>query len=165
MGDAATATTVVLGVGNDLYRDEGVGVLVARALAEEVLPEGVTVIEGAVGGMNLLYDMEGAGRVILIDAVDMGMAPGTVQVFTPADVEMVPLSTVASLHQVGLEQVLALGELIGICPQVTIVGIQPQEIALGFGLTEVVAEAAQEALQQLRKLLSVPAPANSEIHV
>lgn len=146
--------TVVLGVGNELYRDEGVGVVVARLLAQEGTAPEVRVVEGALGGINLLFEMEGARRVIVVDAVDMGAAPGTVRVFTPEDVEVVPPTMVASLHQVGLGQVLELGPLIGVQPQVHIVGIQPAEVAPGFELTETVTRAVPEALAAVRGLLA-----------
>ncbi len=146
--------TVVLGVGNELYRDEGVGVVVARLLAEEGTAPGVQVVEGALGGINLLFEMEGAQRVIVVDAVDMGAAPGTVRVFTPQEVEVVPPAMIASLHQVGLEQVLELGQLIGVQPQVHIVGIQPEVVAPGFELTETVTQAVPEALAAVRRLLA-----------
>lgn len=149
--------TVVLGVGNELYRDEGVGVVVARLLAEEGTAPGVRVIEGALGGINLLFEMEGARHVIVVDAVDMGAPPGTVRTFTPEEVEVVPPAMVASLHQVGLGQVLELGQLIDVRPQVHIVGIQPEAVAPGFDLTETVARAVPEALASVRQLLAQPA--------
>jgi hydrogenase maturation protease len=150
------ALTVVLGVGNELYRDEGVGVVVARQLALEELPPEVRVVEGALGGINLLFEMEGASLVIVLDAVDMGLPPGTVRAFTPEEVEVVPPAMVASLHQVGLGQVLELGQLIGVRPRVHIVGIQPEAVAPGFDLTDTVTQAIPEALRTVRRLLAEP---------
>jgi hydrogenase maturation protease len=149
----ATGPTVVLGVGNELYRDDGVGVVVARELAGCELPADVTVVEGCVGGINLLFDMEGASRVIIVDAVDMSLPPGTVRVFRPDEVSIAQLETVASLHQIGLGQVLELGQLLGLTEHIQIVGIQPQEATPGLALTETVARVVPEAVQTVRHLL------------
>ena len=149
---------VVLGVGNELYRDEGVGVLVARELGGQSLLADVRVIEGAVGGLDLLWEMENARLVILVDAADMGVPPGTIRVFSPDDVELLQKTKVASLHEIGLAEVLAFGKLIEICPEMLIVGIQPETVAPGFELSEAVAEALPRAVQTVLGLL-VPSPA------
>ena len=159
---AATAPTVVLGVGNELYRDDGVGVVVARELAATELPQGVTVVEGRVGGLDLLFDMEGASRVIIVDAVDMSQPPGTVLVFQPNEVNTINLETVASVHQIGLGHVLELGQLLGLTEHIHIVGIQPEEVAAGFALTQTVAGAVPEALQAVRRLLCATEPQAAE---
>ena len=150
--------TLVLGVGNELYRDEGVGVVVAREVAALGTPPGVRGVEGAVGGLNLLFDMEAAARVIIVDAVDMGLEPGAWRVFTPDDVHIAQMSRVASLHQIGLEHILEQGQVVGICPAVQIVGVQPAEVAPGFGLTDTVARMVPEAVRAVRQLLTGPGP-------
>jgi len=71
------SSVVVIGVGNELLRDEGVGMVVARALQGEKLPPNVRVVEGGVGGLDLLFEMEGAERAIIVDAADMGLEPGS----------------------------------------------------------------------------------------
>lgn len=147
------ADTVVLGVGNELYGDDGVGVVVARELAARGVPGGVAVIEGRVGGLDLLFDMEGASRVIIIDAVDMGLAPGTVRAFHIDEADVLNLETVASLHQIGIDHVLKLGQLVGLTSDIHIVGVQPHEVSAGFRLTPVVAAAVPVAERLARRLL------------
>lgn len=150
---ALPRATVVLGIGNELYRDDGVGVVVARELAARGLPAGVEVIEGRVGGLDLLFEMEGAARVIIVDAVDLGLAPGTVRAFAPHEVDFSRLQAIASLHQVGLADVLELGRLLDLTPDIQIVGIQPEEVSAGFALTAAVTAAVPEAVQAVRDLL------------
>jgi len=148
---------VVIGVGNELYGDDGVGVVVARALMRQGdLPVGVEVIEGHTGGLNLLFDLEGAQYAILIDAVDMARSPGEVRVFTPQEAQLVAPGKIASLHHIGLEQVLALGQLVELPPHIHIVGIQPQRVELGAGLSPAVAHAVPQAVQRVRELLAGP---------
>lgn len=150
----APGEVVVLGVGNELYRDEGVGVLVARALAQGPLPADVRVVEGAVGGLDLLWEMEQARHVIIIDAAEMGEGPGAIRVFAPDDVEMLQKTKVASLHEIGLAEVLEFGKLIEVCPRISIVGIQPEIVTPGFELSETVAQALPRAVEIVQGLVA-----------
>lgn len=158
MNGAAAAKTVVLGVGNELYGDDGVGVVVARELSAELLPPHTVVIEGRVGGLDLLFDMEGAARVIIIDAVEMGLAPGTVKAFRTDEADFVNLQDLASLHEIGMDHVLKLGELVGLTSDIHIVGIQPLQVGAGFELTPVVAAAVPVAVRAVQWLLADEAP-------
>jgi hydrogenase maturation protease len=144
--------TVVLGVGSELYADDGVGV--ARALAATELPAGVEVIEGHVGGLDLLFDMEGADHVIIVDAVEMQREPGEVVVFTPDEVRLLPPGTVASLHHIGLEQVLEFARLVGLQARLHVVGVQPASVAPGLALTDAAARAVPVAVAQVRELVN-----------
>jgi len=153
MPEGAPARVVVLGVGSELYTDDGVGVAVARELAAASLPPEVEVVEGHVGGLDLLFDMEGADHVIIVDAVAMDRAPGEVAVFTPEEVKMLPPGTVSSLHHIGLEQVLAFAGLLGLTTRLHVVGIQPESVTPGLALTAAAAQAVPEASRRVRQLL------------
>jgi len=149
-------STVVLGVGNELMRDEGVGVIAARALASEQLGGDVEVVEGGTGGLDLIFELEGHGRAIIIDAVDMGAEPGTVRSFTLDDVDIDTAAPIASLHQIGLADVLEIGSLMGPMPEVHIVGVQPREVLPGRGLTQEVGQAVAVVIEEVRRLLAQP---------
>lgn len=133
---------VVIGLGNPLMGDDGFGIAVLERLrARYVLPAGVELVDGGTWGLNLLPVIEDAQVVILIDAIDAGLAPGT-----PVRIERARLprylATKISPHQVDLRDVLGLAELRGTLPDDTVaVGLQPQSIALGDGLSPVVARA------------------------
>jgi hydrogenase maturation protease len=131
--------TVVIGLGNPLMGDDGLGlVALERIRAEYALPAEVELVDGGTWGMNLLPVIEDAARVILIDAIDVAAAPGTP---LRLERERLPryLATKISPHQVDLRDVLALAELRGTLPADTVaVGLQPARIALGNELSEVV---------------------------
>lgn len=150
---------VVLGVGNDLYHDDGVGVAVVGELAAEALPPRVRVIEGHVGGLDLLFDMEGAEHVIIVDAVQMEREPGEVVVFTLDEVKMLPPGRIASLHHISLDQVLELGGLLGVRPLIHVVGIEPAELGPGPGLSPQAQHAVPVAVAKVRELLGEHAAA------
>jgi hydrogenase maturation protease len=128
--------TLVIGAGNVLRGDDGVGVRVAQALAQEPLPEGVEVLDVGTRGLDLLFEFEDADRVVLIDAAEMGQTPGEARVFDAALLEGDTDIRLSSLHGIGIAEVLALGRAVGVEPRMTIVGIQPADLRPREGLSE-----------------------------
>lgn len=143
---------VIIGVGNLLLKDEGVGVHAARELKTGILPEGVEVLDGAVAGLGLLEFFGTADKIVLIDAVDMNLPPGTVVRFTPGELEAVGDGPKFSLHEVGLPEVLEIARLTDRHPaEVVIIGIQPKEISWGMDLTPEVQASIPEVMEAVRK--------------
>jgi len=127
---------LVIGLGNPLLGDEGIGVRVAEELRGLELPSGVDVIDGGTAGLGLISLMEGYQRVIIVDAADMGRPPGSVVRFTPTEVQFRTVEAPLSLHQIGLGGVLALAEALGISPgELVIIGVQPGQVEMGARLS------------------------------
>jgi hydrogenase maturation protease len=141
----------VIGVGNPLAGDDGVGIAVIEQLERAGLPAGVGIIDGGTGGLTLLTLMEGAVRVILVDALEMGREAGAVAGFTYAAGLFAAGPAGFSLHQAGLGEVLALGAELGDLPELFIVGIQPAVLELGQGLSAAVAAAVPVAAAAVRE--------------
>jgi hydrogenase maturation protease len=141
---------LILGVGNILLRDDAVGVHVVRAIDDDpasVLPPGTRIVDGGTLGLELLPLVGEAGVLVLVDAVDMGLAPGTVTVLQDAEIER-PLGSHVSSHQVGVIDLLAAARLCGTLPQrVVLVGIQAESFEIGLGLSEAVGDAVARATQ------------------
>jgi len=138
--------TLVLGMGNLLLSDEGVGVHVARALAARALPENVSVVEAGTAFLDVLPDIEKADRILLIDAMEGGGAPGSVY-RVPFD-QCVHPDMLASLHGFDLSRVLYMAGSER-APEVTVFGVEPARIAWGTELSPVVARvvpAVEEAI-------------------
>jgi hydrogenase maturation protease len=131
---------VILGVGNLLLSDEGVGVHMAHELMKMDLPPEVSVVEGGTDGFRLLNVITGADRVIVIDAVRSGAAPGSVYRFEVNDVRSVPLGFMTSVHQVGILEVIELSELIGKTPRATVIGVEPKSLEMSMELSPEVKE-------------------------
>ena len=126
--------TLVLGVGNLLLKDEGVGVHVAQRMMKMDLPENVEVVDGGTATLDILPLIDGVERLIIVDALKAGEAPGTIYKLTPEDIvqdKQEPLS----LHQVDLLQTLDMCSLIGSKPSTLIIGIEPKEINFAVGLS------------------------------
>ncbi len=96
--------TLVLGLGNVLMGDEGIGVYVVRALEKHTLPAGVECLDGGTGGFVLLGPLQEAGRIVMIDATDDGNPPGTVTRTTPRFSKDYPHTLTA--HDIGIKDLL-----------------------------------------------------------
>lgn len=133
---------LILGLGNPLLGDEGIGVQVVEELKGLELPDGVTVVEGGTAGLGLIGLMEGYRRVIIVDAADMGHPPGRVIKFTPSEAQFKTVEAPLSLHQIGLGEVLTMAEALEVAPaELVIIGIQPSRVEVGVGLSPEVEEA------------------------
>jgi hydrogenase maturation protease len=126
---------VILGIGNLLLSDEGVGVHVANKLMEMDLPEGISVVEGGTDGFRLLNFITEADRLIVIDAVKTGAAPGSIYKFNIDEVKNCPSGFKTSVHQIGILEVINLSGLIGKTPHTTVIGIEPQSLEMGMELS------------------------------
>ena len=146
----AQAEVVVVGVGNTLLGDEGFGVYAVRELQRQGVPDGVDVVEAGVAGYNLLDLLAGASKAILIDAVEMGAGPGRLVRFTPEQVASAKNGSRFSLHQVDLLEVLELARALGQSAETAIIGIQPEKVAVGEGLSRVVQARVRDAVGMVR---------------
>jgi hydrogenase maturation protease len=141
---------VVLGVGNLLWADEGFGVRCVEALAEGWdLPPDVAVMDGGTLGLALVPELLDATHVLLFDAVAHPGDPGTLVVARDDEVPALMGGNKMSLHQVGMNDILASLELLGHKPDhFTVVGIRPVQLAdYGGSLTEPVQAQLPAALQ------------------
>jgi len=132
---------LILGVGNLLLTDEGLGIHAVRKLFENpALPADVEVVDGGTAGLGLLYYLEDVNRLVIIDAVETGGPPGTM-VRLSGDQIPVYMAMKVSPHEITLPDFLAAAKLRDLYPQEVIVwGIQPQSLEVGVELSPVVAE-------------------------
>jgi hydrogenase maturation protease len=132
------ARLTVLGIGNILMRDEGVGVRVMEAVRDaRDWPDDVEFIDGGAGGMNLLNVIEAAERLVVFDAAEMKLAPGEWRVVTPGDLCDLPAEHRASMHDVPFIETLTLaGRFFHRPEDVRILAIQPKAVDYGRELTD-----------------------------
>lgn len=127
---------VVIGLGNPLLADDGIGLAALARLREEwSLSPDVELLDGGTWGMMLLPAVEDADRLLLLDAIDVGDEPGETVVLERDDLPLF-LDGKISTHQVGIREVLALASLRGTLPDETVaVGLQPAELATETALS------------------------------
>ena len=132
---------IVLGLGNILNHDEGVGVHALAALEAGLGPrEGVELVDGGTMGLSLLQLVEDCDHLLILDAVNAGELPGTL---VELDCDEISLYTGVKLsqHQVTFQEVLGLAKLRGKLPtHLYLIGVQPADLSVGVGLSETVAE-------------------------
>lgn len=138
---------VVLGVGNTLLTDEGIGVRAVEALLRRyALPPAVSVIDGGTAGMELLESLEDLDKLIIVDCVRVGQPPATVIRRVDDEVPQF-FRTKISPHQIGVSDVLAALQLRERFPKrLTLIGIQPKSLDTGIELTPEVAATIPEVL-------------------
>lgn len=136
MTDMENVQALVLGIGNLLIGDEGVGCRTAEELSRRyTLPDSVAVIDGGTAGFELLSLIDSRNLVILIDALRNDMTPGTVMV---VEGEQVPKAFLARTtpHQLGICDVLAAAQLSEIMPRhLTLYGVEPKQMDVGIHLS------------------------------
>jgi hydrogenase maturation protease len=151
---AATQRKMVLGLGNILNRDEGVGVHALRALEAQLgRPAGVEFIDGGVLGLNLLPLVEECSHLLILDAADAGQAPGTL---VELERDEIPLYSGVKLsqHQVTFQEVLALAKIRdGLPPYLHLIGVQPADLSIGLDLSPTVAATIPHAIERASAIL------------
>jgi hydrogenase maturation protease len=139
--------TAVLGIGNLLLRDEGVGVHAVRALGERyAFPAGVEIIDGGTMGLDLLPFIEGRDALLIIDAVDFSAGPGTIRTMEGSGIKAF-LDIKFSVHQIGLPDMLFAAALRGSTPpRLSLVGIQPGRVETGLEMSPAVMKRFDELI-------------------
>ena len=140
---------VVIGIGNLLLMDEGVGVHTINELERYDLPNNVEIYDGGTGGFKLIDLMHNTKKVIFIDAVDIDKAPGTITIFKSKDVCSQYPKKKYSLHDTDLLEVIKMTELLDNPPEIEIVGIQPKTINYGTTLSKELADSMSDIINTI----------------
>jgi hydrogenase maturation protease len=140
--------TLVLGIGNILLQDEGLGVHALERLTRDYcVPSAVQVVDGGVMGLGLLPYLEGPSALLVIDAVQTGQSPGTL-IRLEGDAIPAALALKMSMHQAGLQELMATSQLQGTLPsKIVLWGMEPAGVDWGLDLSAPVA-AGLDALVQ-----------------
>lgn len=147
-----TKETLILGVGNLLLKDEGVGIHVINALEKENLPAYVHLMDGGTGGLHLLSWLQGYDRLIMIDATLDSNPPGTVRLIQPRYATDFP--PLMSAHEIGLKDMIDAMILTNDLPETHLIVISAANInEVGMELTPEVKEAIPEVIRTIRSLL------------
>jgi len=153
--DSTRNQVLILGIGNLLLSDEGVGVHAVRLLAERGLPSDVELLDGGTSGANLIDHIAHRRRVVVIDAASGNGPPGTVYRCESSD--LMALEPALSLHEFGLVDILRMAELMGCPPQrVIVLGVQFATLEPGMELSPAVAAVLPAVLNLALSEATVP---------
>ena len=143
-------STLVLGIGNLIMTDDGVGVRVVQRIQREYrFPPEVKILDGGTLGLDLLPWLEGVEQLLMVDAVETGWEPGTVVRLVGEELP-IALKTKLSPHQMGLQDLLAVAELQGFSPREMVLwGVQPAVLEMGMELSLPVAAQLDELVERV----------------
>jgi len=148
--------TLVLGLGNPLMADEGIGTEIIKKLqsASEKFPE-ADFIDAGTGGLSILYKLQGRKNVVIIDCAKMNTAPGTIKKFTPQQVRSIKTVNDLTLHDVDIFKVVELAVKMDSAPQnIVFFGIEPKEILPRLGLSDELAARIDEYVRIIEQEIS-----------
>ena len=148
---------LVLGIGNVLWADEGFGVRCVESLQREwTFADHVELMDGGTQGLYLLHNVQSASHLLIFDAIDYGLEPGTLKLVENDDVPRFMGAKKMSLHQTGFQEVLSLAQFTGHFPeQVLLIGCQPEELEdYGGSLRPIVRQTMVQALERGLERLS-----------
>jgi len=144
--------TLILGLGNPLQGDDGIGCRVVQELEKRNLPDDVEVMDGGTPGIGLLNLFERRDRVIIIDAAEMGLEPGEFRCFAPDDITLTGSTQRFSLHRSGVADALALARELKIeLPPIVFFGVQPASVEWRDGLAPPVQRALPQVIEAVLK--------------
>lgn len=158
MADTVQTDTLILGVGNILWADEGFGVRALEHLAAKfTLPPDVCLLDGGTQGLALLPHITACKRLMIFDAVDFDGAPGTLSVVRDEAITGFIGAHAVSLHQTGMQDIMALARFMGWSPlAVTLIGVQPEVLEdYGGSLSDCVRARLEEAVCLALKELEI----------
>jgi hydrogenase maturation protease len=164
--DVEPAPAMLIGLGNLILGDEGVGVHAMRRLeAEYAFAPAVELVDGGTSGLDLLPLLKDQQRLLLIDALAADAPPGTIRVIRNQEIRSA-LTEKVSLHHLGIADLLALAELLDCAPpEIVLIGVVPERMEMALGLSERLRERLPEVIDTARAVLrawgidSRPAPA------
>ncbi len=129
----------VIGVGNPLMGDDGLGIAAIEQLKESALANQLELIDGGCGGLSLLHLLDGADKVVIIDAADFSAQPGSIRRLTSSDLPPEP-TTMKHTHQLALPELLKIHQSLPQAPEVVILLMQVESCQPKLGLSAAVAE-------------------------
>ncbi len=127
----------IIGIGNYSMADDGIGLRIVEHIARNGLDRGFETIDLADEGMRLLFYLNAeTERIVLIDAVDLGLRPGEYRLFKPEDVESTQEMKRLTTHESDILAILKFAQSLGYrLPPITILGIQPEDLSQGMELS------------------------------
>ena len=158
-------SALLLGIGNLLWADEGFGVRVVEELDRRYMfPDGTRLLDGGTQGIYLVQDIRETDILVVFDAIDYDLAPGTLKLFHDDDVPAFLGAKKMSLHQTGFQEVLAMAQMLGDYPRhLLLIGVQPAQLEdFGGSLTAQVKAQIEPAIEAALAYLATfgihPAP-------
>ncbi len=138
---------LIAGAGNTLRHDDGIGPAIIQLLKTGDAAKKADLVDAGTDALALIDSIKQYKKVLIIDAVNMGLPPGTVKTFSPDEAIINAKSDSLSTHGFGLPDLLSLLKQLDINPEIKIIGIQPKDISFGEGLSDEVSAKMDEIVK------------------
>lgn len=143
--------TLILGVGNLILKDEGVGIHVVQRLEKEKLPEHIDLMDGGTGGFHLVGQLQDYDSIIMVDATLDACPPGTIRVLQPKMATDFP--PLLSAHEIGLRDMIEAMILTGKLPRIHLIVVSVEDISeVGMELSPEVEKAVDKVIDKIKEL-------------
>jgi len=127
--------TAIIGIGNILLKDDGIGIYTIKELEKYSLPSNIELVDGGTSTLDMLKYFMDFKNIIIVDSLRGGNTPGTVYKLIPEDIKNYKKENL-SIHDVQILDVIKIANLMGYNPRVTIYGIEPNDIRLGMEISD-----------------------------
>jgi len=146
--------TVIIGIGNILLQDDGVGVHVIKQLENEMLPSTIELVDGGTSTLDMLGFFLDFKKVIVVDCLRAGLKPGTIYKIKPEDIMNYKKENL-SIHDVQILDVVKMANMMNKYPEVIIFGIEPEKIDLDLEMTQTMISKIPEIVLNIKKELKI----------
>lgn len=130
---------IVVGIGNVLMKDDGLGVYVVQQLSKRLWPEQVDLIDAGIASFEILDVFCSADHIIVVDSMTAGGEPGTIYRVPLQELGLRDSHAVISLHELHFTEAIKVVNMMGYQPQVTVFGVEPYQVELGMELSPLIA--------------------------
>jgi hydrogenase maturation protease len=139
----------VIGVGNSLRRDDGIGVMILESLLKFYKREGIDYLNFATASFDLINRIKDYNRILLIDGINADLSAGELKIFKLEDIKWDPKAASASTHELNLKDLFELSKNLGLKTKVYVAGIQVENTSFGEGLTEALENRKEDIVKQI----------------
>ncbi|MFA5117574.1 MAG: hydrogenase maturation protease [Candidatus Omnitrophota bacterium] len=143
----------VIGLGNTLRRDDGIGILVLESLLALYKRRHIDYLDFGTASFDLLFKLQGYDEVLLIDAIDAGLAPGELSIFDLSRMRADKLQGAISSHELNLKSIFELARKFKVKAKIYIAGIQARDVSHGEGLTQALAERKEAIVKEVSEFI------------
>lgn len=145
----------VIGLGNTLRRDDGIGIAILESLLSSRRTSGIDYLNFGIASFDLLHRIRDYDTVVLIDGIDASLPYGALKIFELEKAEYDLKYGISSSHELGLKDIFELYKKLGIKTTVYVAGIQVEDTSFGEGLTETLKERRDEIAKEISGFLDV----------
>lgn len=143
----------VIGLGNTLRRDDGIGIIILDSLLSSYRREGVDYLNFGIASFDLIHKLQEYDTVLLIDGIDAGLAPGELKIFELKDIAYVSKEAPVSTHEFDLKSLFELYNRFELKSKIYVAGIQVQDVSYGEGLSEELKNKLQDNIEKINNFL------------